>query len=253
ETVMTGLLGGGHAIHYDAKTDSAWNLDCFVTVPSGSGEAMEHLPVPFGEQIVEYAVGAASCGVPGLPAGLDALSRRHGRLPWAELVEPALRLARTGVPMPAAHATCLAMLAPVMTMREGAAIYAPGGELLREGDLLEQPGLVHALELLRDEGCASVYTGTIAERLLELSSERGGVLTRDDLLGYVARWRQPVECSFSGRRLATRGGLSGMPETIGVLDPSAGDEGLLAALEHGPRSGGSHTTNIAAVDAEGNA
>lgn len=75
----------------------------------------------FGEELVHYAVGASSCAVPGVPAGLDALWRAHGSLPWPRLVEPALRLARDGVAMPAAHASCLAMLAPVMTMREGAA------------------------------------------------------------------------------------------------------------------------------------
>ena len=50
--------------------------------------------VPFGEELVHYAVGPASCAVPGRPGGLDALWRAHGRLPWARLVEPALRLAR---------------------------------------------------------------------------------------------------------------------------------------------------------------
>ena len=133
---------------------------------------MERLPVPFGEALVEYMIGASSCAVPGLPAGLDALWRAHGRLPWARLVEPALRLARDGVPMPRAHAACLQMIAPVMTMREGAAIYAPGGQLLREGDLLEQPGLVGALGAIRDEGASSAYTGTIARRS---SSSRANV------------------------------------------------------------------------------
>ena len=155
--------------------------------------------------------------------------------------------------MPAAHATCLAMLEPVMTMREGAAIYAPDGMLLREGGLLQQPGLVNALELLRDEGCASVYTGTIAERLLALSDARGGVLARGDLLAYEALWSEPVDCTLAGRRLATRSGLSGVPEAISGLDRHAGADGLLAALEGRAQRGGSHTTNITVVDAEGNA
>src|SRR5687768_13984948 len=109
ETVMTGLLGGGHAIHWEATSRRARNLDCFVAVPSGSGEMLA-LEVPFGEELVHYAVGPASCGVPGLPAGLRALSRAYGRLPWRELVEPALRLAHTGVELPPAHARCLEML-----------------------------------------------------------------------------------------------------------------------------------------------
>src|ERR1700704_4767118 len=97
ETVMTGLLGGGHAIYVDGPTGAVRNLDFFVAVPSGAGAPMEEVRVPFGEELVEYAVGASSCAVPGVPAGLDALWRAHGRLPWGELVEPALRLARSRV------------------------------------------------------------------------------------------------------------------------------------------------------------
>ena len=86
ETVMTGLLGGGHAIHWDGR--EAVNLDCFVTVPSGVGAPPIDLGVPFGEEVVHYAVGPGTCGVPGLPAGLGALWERYGRLPWPRLVEP---------------------------------------------------------------------------------------------------------------------------------------------------------------------
>ena len=137
ETVMTGLLGGGHGIYFDARVGRRRGCS---TASSPCRRAKAHrwtsCEVPFGEELVHYAVGASSCAVPGVPAGLDALWRAHGRLPWARLVEPALRLARSGVAMPPAHASCLAMLAPVMTMREGAAIYAPGGRLLEAGDLL---------------------------------------------------------------------------------------------------------------------
>src|SRR5437763_5078527 len=125
ETVMTGLLGGGHAIYWDAASGRARNLDCFCAVPGGTSGDLLELQVPFGEELVHYAVGPASCAVPGVPAGLGALWEAHGRLPWRRLVEPALALARDGVPMPAAHAACLEMLEPVMTMREGARMYAP--------------------------------------------------------------------------------------------------------------------------------
>src|SRR5919112_1506457 len=95
ETVMTGLLGGGHAIYWDGA--DAWNLDCFVDVPSAPGAPPVELQVPFGEELVHYAVGPGTCAVPGLPRGLGALHGRFGRLPWARLVEPALELARSGV------------------------------------------------------------------------------------------------------------------------------------------------------------
>ena len=60
ETVMTGLLGGGYAIHLDAASGTVRNLDCFVTVPSGSGAPMEHLPIRFGAAVVDYRIGASS-------------------------------------------------------------------------------------------------------------------------------------------------------------------------------------------------
>lgn len=248
ETVMTGLLGGGHAIYYDAASGTTRNLDCFVAVPSGTGGSMEELEVPFGEELVHYAVGAASCAVPGIPAGLDALWRAHGRLPWRDLVEPALRLARTGVAMPEAHAACLAMLAPVMTMREGSRIYTHAGALLAAGDRLDQPGLVAALELVRDEGARSVYSGTIGHALLALVEARGGAITAADLRSYDAAWTDPVGVAFAGRRVLTRGGLAGVAEALTALEHG---RDLLGVLDGDSASG--HTTNLVAVDGDGNA
>jgi len=154
--------------------------------------------------------------------------------------------------MPEAHAACLAMLEPVMTMREGGAIYAPGGRLLATGDRLDQPGLVRALQLVADEGAASVYTGTIAELLLDLVGERDGAITADDLSSYRAVWLEPTWVEFAGRRIATRGGLSGLPETLARLRATRDLHALLAALE-GDAVGDGHTTNLCAVDGDGNA
>ena len=74
------------------------------------------------------------------------------------------------------------MLAPVMTLREGAKIYSPGGELLEAGDRLDQPGLANALEVVRDEGARTFYEGTIAETLSpSCTNARGlspGVISR---------------------------------------------------------------------------
>src|SRR5918999_5194791 len=82
ETVMTGLLGGGHAAYWDAAAGEAWLLDCFVAVPGVGGVQavpdLVRLEVPFGEELVHYSIGPASCGVPGLSAGLEALWRRFG-------------------------------------------------------------------------------------------------------------------------------------------------------------------------------
>ena len=261
ETVMTGLLGGGHAIYFDATAGRVANLDCFIAVPGLGRERRDaqllELQVPFGAELVHYAVGIASCGVPGVPAGLDALWRAHGRLPWARLVEPALRLAAAGVRMEPAHAACLEMLAAVMTMNEGERIYSPAGSLLQTGDLLHQPGLVSALEALADEGAAAFYTGTIAAALLDLMEERGGLVTERDLVEYRAEWSDPLELEFRGLSVSTRpalGGfavaLAGLPALCGRPEP---DRALALVETLGDETADRGTTNLAVLDAEGNA
>jgi len=256
ETVMTGLLGGGHAIHFDGRSGEVRNLDCFCAVPSGSGAPLSELDVPFGEELVHYAVGAASFAVPGVPAGLDALWRAYGHVPWADLCAPALRLARAGVPIPPAHVTCLQMLEPVMTMREGARIYAPGGRLLQAGERLEQPGLVRALELVAEEGAESVYRGSIAEALLDLVAERDGAVTREDLAAYEAVWADSAEAAYAGTRFLTRRGLAGVAQALerlpdlAVLDETDRTLALLGAVM-GEGLGG-HTTNLVTVDHDAN-
>ena len=137
-------------------------------------------------------------------------------------------------------------------------MYAPGGRLLAVGQRLEQPGLVRALELVATEGAASVYTGTIADALLELMHERGGLLTRDDLAAYEPRWREPVEVGYLGLRVYTRGDLSSVPETLvrlprlaSMTEPQRAV--ALAETLAAPVETAGHTTNLAVRDGNGNA
>ncbi len=253
ETVMSGLFAGCHAIAFDGVRVT--NVDGFAVVPSGDEGDMLEVPVPFGDEIVTYAIGPASCAVPGLPATLGELSERLGRLPWKRLVEPAQRLAKTGVPLPEMHGRSLEMLANVYGRERGIDVFLRDGRTLAQGDLLHQPGLEQALDALADEGARSVYRGTLAEELLAVD---GVTLTADDLRGYAPRWNEPVVVGFHGLRVATRGGLSGVPELLprfprlAGLSPTERVLALVDALETS-EEGGEHTTNMAAVDAHGRA
>jgi gamma-glutamyltranspeptidase/glutathione hydrolase len=252
ETVMSGLLAGCHAIVFDGSR--VLNLDGFAAVPSGDGELVE-LPIAFGDELVVYSIGPASCAVPGLPAALGELSERHGRLPWSRLVEPALALARPGVSLPEMHERSLEMLGDLYSLGRGAELFVREGRMLRAGETLEQPGLVEALEMLSEEGASTVYRGSLAEALLRVD---GVVLTADDLHDYRALWRNPVLVAFHGHRVATRGGLSGVPELLpgfpllAELSETERVLVLVSALET-HESGGEHTTNMVAVDGRGTA
>jgi gamma-glutamyltranspeptidase / glutathione hydrolase len=118
-----------------------------------------------------------------------------------------------------------------------------------------QPGLVQTLEALAEEGTTSVYRGSLAEALLRVD---GVVFAAADLGDYSARWTDPVLVGFQGHRVATRAGLSGVPELLprfprlAGLSPSDRVLELVTALDT-PEAGGEHTTNMAAVDAHGRA
>ncbi len=252
ESVMSGLLAGCHAIAFDGSR--VMNLDGFAAVPSGEGELTE-LPIPFGDELVVYAIGPASCAVPGLPAALGELWERLGGLPWKRLCEPALELARTGVPLPEMHARTLAMLSELLLLERGGGLFERDGHTLGDGEVLYQPGLVQTLEALADEGAASAYRGSIAEALLQVD---GVVLAADDLASYRARWHDSALVGYAGRRVATRGGLSGVPELLPGLPRVAGltrTERVLALVEafEPQPEGGEHTTNMVAVDGHGRA
>jgi gamma-glutamyltranspeptidase/glutathione hydrolase len=252
ETVMSGLLSGCHAIVFDGSRVA--NVDGFAAVPALRGDLVD-LPVSFGDAVVVYEIGAPSCAVPGLPATLGELSERAGRLPWRRLVDPATALARSGVTLPERHALVLTMLAGVHAREHGADVFAPGGALLGAGDVVRQPSLVDALEALAEEGAASVYRGSLAEALLAVD---GVVLTAEELRAYAPIWSDPVVVPYRGRRIATRGGLSGVPELLPrmpelrALSETERVLALVDALET-PAVGAEHTTNMVAVDGHGRA
>jgi gamma-glutamyltranspeptidase / glutathione hydrolase len=252
ESVYSGLLAGCHAVCFDGSR--VVNLDGFAAVPSRRGELVE-LPIAFGSELVVYSIGPASCAVPGLPAALGELWERQGRLPWKRLVEPALGLARQGVPLPAMHERSLEMLGDLYSLGRGADLFVREGRMLREGETLEQPGLVQTLEMLSEEGAGTVYSGSLAEALLRVENV---VFTADDLRDYRPRWADSVVVDFRGHRVATRGGLSGVPGLLPRFPRLAGLSEteriltLVSALETSER-GGEHTTNMVAVDGHGRA
>ena len=261
ETTMTGLGGGGHAVHFDAVSGRVDTLDFFVAVPGLERGLQPSEPVLvdmlFEDEAVPYAIGPGSVGVPGVAAGCGALSQRFGRLPWARLVEPAMRLARDGTVLPPTHARVLEMLAPAMTLEEGAGIYAPEGRLLQGGDILRQPGLVTALGLLHDEGPSTFTHGTIARSIADLMRDRGGPITMADLEAYEVRWSEPTGEFFAGTTLYGRRDLAGALQTLSSLphprDSSPTQRVVDIARALTGRNARGDTTNLTVVDGDGNA
>jgi gamma-glutamyltranspeptidase/glutathione hydrolase len=216
-------------------------LDFFVEVPGRGvelGSELVPIPVYFTSDTDPqvFHIGAASCGVPGTPAGLVRAHELYGSLPLSELAAGAVEAAREGVVINASQAYFLEILAPIMTYtREGAGIYAPRGEILGEGDVFRFPDLAAGLERLAAEGAEPFYRGDIAGELAQWVQERGGTLTGEDLAAYVPAVRQPVRVGFHGCEVLT----NPPPSSGGVLIAYA-----LAFLE---RRGSCEVEDIAAA------
>jgi gamma-glutamyltranspeptidase / glutathione hydrolase len=219
ESPLTGLGAGGFMLVHSADEDVL--LDFFVEVPGRGGAEVgaELVPVPvqFDETPQVFNVGAASCGVPGTPAGLADALRRFGSMPMAELIRPAVAHARDGVRINTQQAYLLEILDPILTrFAEGRAVYAPDGRILREGETFRFGDLADALERYGAEGPEPFYRGEIARRIADWVTERGGVLGADDLAAYAPVAREPVRAAFRAREIHTN------------PPPSAG--GILIAL-----------------------
>ena len=207
ESPLTGLGAGGYMLVHDREGSEL--IDFFVEAPGrvGTERRSELVPAPvdFTDTVTQvFNIGAASCGVPGTPAGLETALARHGSMELSDLVEPAISAAREGVAVSATQAYLFRILRPILTHEaQAAAIYAPGGRLLHEGDVFRFPELGDALELLAGEGAAPFYRGEIAARISEWVLERGGTLAPEDLAEYEPILREPVRAHFQEREIVT--------------------------------------------------
>ncbi len=229
ESLLTGLGAGGYMLVAGGGVCPTL-LDFFVQAPTRAGDGSEvelrGIDVSFGDAEQVFYVGPASCGVYGTPAGVCEALRRWGTVPLAQLAAPAVKLAREGVVLNAAQAYVAKILAGLLTSTpECAALWAPDGRLLREGELLHNPELGEALLRLARDGAEPFYTGDIATAVCDWLAARGGSLCAADLAGYEAVEREPVEMSYRDRAILTN------------PPPSAGGTLLayaLALLDHGP-------------------
>jgi gamma-glutamyltranspeptidase / glutathione hydrolase len=239
EPLLTGLGAGGYMLIAGSEQVPVL-LDFFVEAPGrgsqpGARAPLEPIAVSFGDAIQEFHIGASSVGAYGVPAGVCEASRRFGHLPLAELVQPAARLARTGVAITREQAYVLEILAGIVTATpEAAALFAPGGRVLGAGDILRQPELADALERLGAEGSTPFYEGAIGRAIVEWLRERGGLLTEADLGAYRVVDRIPVRAAYRGREVLTNpppsaGGIL-IARALGLLEAVSAPPGVEAIV-----------------------
>jgi len=227
ESPLTGPGAGGFMVVHSGGESHL--LDFFVAAPGIGVEdrepgELEPIDVRFSEDAVQrFNVGPASCGAYGTTIGLAETLRRFGTVGLADLTAAPARAARDGVEVVRMQAFLFEVLRPILTATpECAAIYAPEGRLLREGDTIRLPELGDLLERLGAEGPGFLYTGDVAHAVSDWVLERGGMLSREDLGSYEPIEREPARVTYHGREVLTNpppssGGIL-IADALGILE-----------------------------------
>jgi gamma-glutamyltranspeptidase / glutathione hydrolase len=241
ESQLTGFGAGGFMLVHDGGEDTL--IDFFVAAGGADGaeRTAELVPIPvyFDETPQIFNCGAASCGVPGNPAGLEHVWRRFATMPLDRLARPGIELGREGVRLTAAAEYFHEILHPILiSTPECAALYTPDGRQLVEGDVFHYPEMAEALERFAADGAEPFYSGEVGRTVCEWVRERGGTLGMDDMAAYEPIERRPVSARFRGHDILTNAPPSSGGILIGYalgllerLGPSSGVEQIVAASE----------------------
>jgi gamma-glutamyltranspeptidase/glutathione hydrolase len=246
EPLLTGLGAGGYMLVAGPDQEPVL-LDFFVQAPAraldGSAAELDAVDVSFGDAVQVFYIGPASCGVYGTPAGICEAVERWGTIPLSELAAPAARLAGEGAPLNAGQAYIVEILGELLrSTPECAALWAPMGTLLKEGELLANPELADALERLGRDGAKPFYEGDVAEAVCAWLGERGGSIRREELAGYRAIVREPLRMPYRDREVLTNpppsAGGALIAYALGLLDAQPAPptlEAVLGAMEAAQR------------------
>ncbi len=230
-----GNIGGGGFLVYRAGTGEVYTLDYREKAPAAATrdmylDAQRHLTNG-------STIGPLASGVPGSVAGLWAMHERFGKLPWHELVEPAIALARDGHIVDSARAEFIASSRRLERFPASAAIFLPHGHPLQPGSLWKQPDLAATLRLIADSGPAGFYHGRTADLIVAEMRRSGGIITYRDLADYEPVWRDPITIDYRGWTIysmppSSSGGIT-MGEMLNIMEgyrrlPDFGT----AALDH---------------------
>ena len=230
--------GGGFMLIHRADLNMTTAIDYRETAPAATtknvfldanGEAD-----PFKSRYSGLAI-----GVPGTVAGLELAWRKYGsgKFTFAELIAPAVALARQGLTVGGDVADSLPIAAPTLAKHPSSArIYLkPDGGVPQDGDHIALDDLAATLERIAAEGAAGFYTGPVAEKIVAAVQAAGGRMTMDDLAHYRAVEREPVKGTYRGHTIVSMpppsSGGAHVIEILNILEGyPLGQQGLNSAI-----------------------
>lgn len=215
-----GNVGGGGFIVYHGADGRATTFNFREKAPAA---ATARMYLGADGEIVDDSnhEGPLSVGVPGTVAGLYLAHQRLGRLPWRDLVEPAVKLARDGFESTWDMQGFLRGLQRNDQPRfaETRRVFLKNGDSIYEpGELFRQPDLARVMERIRDQGRDGFYKGETARLLAEYMRKNGGLITEADLAAYEAAEQAPIHSTYRGY------------DVYGMAPPSSGGVAIAEML-----------------------
>jgi gamma-glutamyltranspeptidase/glutathione hydrolase len=212
-----GNIGGGGFMVYRSAKGQTNTLDFREKAPAAANANM-YLDSA-GNVIPDMSLKThQASGIPGSVDGMIQAYKKYGKLKWADLVAPAITLARDGFKITKRLAADLNRNAADFKRQNPGKKYFLKDTPWQEGDVLVQEDLANTLELIRDKGRDGFYDGKTADLLIAEMQNGKGIFTKDDLKNYHAVWRKPIIGDYRGYKIIT------MPP------PSSGGIALLQLL-----------------------
>jgi gamma-glutamyltranspeptidase/glutathione hydrolase len=190
------------------KGKSAELYDFFVDVPPSrvAKDKKDFYPidVDFGTTVQEFHIGTASIAIPGVLKGIYQIHKEKGRLPFSDVVQPAIDAAINGIYLSKMQASFVKLLEPILvSTKESKDIFFKDGQLIDHTHLYKNEEYANFLKEFVKEGDKIFYEGTVASDIESLCAKRGGDLTKDDLKGYQVIKRKPIDFKFKEFEILT--------------------------------------------------
>jgi gamma-glutamyltranspeptidase/glutathione hydrolase len=195
-----GNLGGGGYMLIRMADGRTTAIDYKEMAPAAAGPDMY-------QKESEQRYGYKASAVPGTVAGMELAHKKFGKLSWAQVIEPARRLARDGFPASQRMEIILALQVPIMKQfPETAKVFLHGGETpLKQGETVRQPELAATLQRIQKNGGREFYSGLTAQWIDKDMRANGGTITLADLQAYKAVEREPLQGSYRGHPILAMG------------------------------------------------
>ena len=246
EPQSSGIGGGAFLMHYDARTRAVQAWDGRETAPAAATEKLFEGPDGKPLAFFDAVVGGRSVGTPGVLRMLEAAHAQHGRLPWATLFEPAIRLADEGFEV-SARLNRLLAIEPHLKHDPTAAryFYDANGAPWPVGHRLKNPQLADTLTQIARRGSLALHTGPIAREMVAAvrwHPTNPGLLDERDLAFYQPKLRTPLCTSFRGRTVcgmpAPSSGAIAVAQILGLYDAAGAPR--FASADASPQAEGVH-------------